>query len=164
MAKELFNLMHGRSMEPAPLVYLHEHFKNHKRSLKNNWVWFSKEDIESIYKSIKQIKIEDPAKDGDGVRLYYGIYNQRVCEYLKKLTGSDYSDHKDHNTTFFVPTYSGKTEDEHIDCITKADAVRMKDDYDHDRALSDPKLNVDGYDVGTICPPPAICDGSGSHL
>ena len=171
MENEQFDSPTGMRLDLPPLIYLHEHFKayNKKSStpLKNNWVWYSKEDLKAILKLIEEIKDDDPNKEGDGVRLYYGIYNDKVCEYLTRINkGNDYSNHKDHNTVFFVPTYKIEGEGEHIDDITPESVIKYQDDYNHNRDL--PKFFEGGYNVGNICPPPRTvggdCSSSGSQL
>lgn len=174
MKKKLLNLMDSKHLEDEPLVYMHEHFKNQNHSsLKNNWVWFSKEDLEKIIGGIEQIQKDETSKKGDGVRIYYGVYNKRVCDYLDELNKSDshprkggYKDHEGRNTVFFVPTYQGKNDSEHIDCITVASAAAARDDYKHDRPIPAPPPFTGGYDVGTICPPltPPNTSCSGSNL
>jgi len=60
MAKKLFNPMGPMHLEVPSLVYMHEHFKRqNKSSLKNNWVWFSKEDLKKIIEGIGQIQKDD---------------------------------------------------------------------------------------------------------
>lgn len=172
MSKKLFNLMGSKHLEPPPLVYLHEHFKKQNlASLKNNWVWFSKEDLQKIIEGIDQIQKDESTKKGDGVRIYYGVYNDKVCEYLDELTKNDkdrrkggYQDLEGRNTVFFVPTYLGKDESEHVDCITQGSVAKSRDDYQHNRKIPVPHPITGGYDVGTICPPPTPpntrCSGS----
>ena len=181
----------GMELKADPLVYLHEQFKNHNKKsstpLQNNWVWFSKEDLEAILAMIK--KLDNPGLDkvGDGVRLYYGIYNSKVCEYLTQKSKNgpnprDFTNYNGHNTTFFVPTYKGKENDEHVDCITPENVARIKVNFENDReiSLNDAKrkeeynsdlgtpVNEDvpgGFNVGNICPPPVgDCGKSGSNL
>ena len=191
---ELSNLPNGMKLRADPLVYLHEHFKNHNKKsntpLQNNWVWFSKEDLEAILEMIK--KLDNPATEqvGDGVRLYYGIYNKRVCEYLNQLSANepnprDFTNYEGHNTTFFVPTYKGAEKDEHLDAITTQSVAKIKNDYANDASIdvitsrmkgnvenimqnSDEKDFEGGYNVGNICPPPlnpgGHCKTSGSNL
>lgn len=172
MGNKHLNLATGMQLEDGPLVYLHEHFKefndNNHPNLTNNWVWFSKKDLKAIRKGIKKIKKDDPKKNGDGVRIYYGIYNKRVCELLTRLskekpnTPRDYSDHVGHNTVLFVPTYEGTLEGEHIDCISQDSAGEYKEAYKRDEEL--PHSFTGGFNVGNICPPPKPCPFSGSHL
>ena len=174
MKKELFNLSKGRRLEDAPLVYLHEHFKKlnkkSKTPLKNDWVWFSKEDIEAILEMIKKLDQPDLNKEGDGVRLYYGIYNKKVCNFLTKLpkTGKnidrDYSDHDGHNTVFFVPTYKIDGEVECVDGISTASVTKIRKDYNADLEIPLPISFTGGFDVGNICPPPKKCVFTGSNL
>ena len=45
---------------------------------------YSEKDILAIANMIKQIQKDDLNKKGDGIGLYYSIYNDKVCEYLKK--------------------------------------------------------------------------------
>ena len=164
MQKKLFNLSTGIPLEDAPLVYLHEHFKKHNNPnrphLQNNWVWYHKDDLNAIIDMIEKIK------DGDGVRIYYGIYNEEVCKYISTLTGNDYTNHIGHNTVLFVPTYEGSGKDEHIDSISKESAGQLKKNYEAGVELPHPAIG--GYNVGNICPPPPTgkpdCKGSGSHL
>lgn len=172
MGKKLFNLSSGMELGDAPLIYLHEEFKKHNKKnhepLKNNWVWFSKENLETIRKMIEEIDVDGKKIKGDGVRLYYGIYNQQVCDHLNKLpdpedgTSRDYSDHKGHNTVFFVPTYKGAGQDEHIDGISPENVKKFRENYEQGQDLPEPFMG--GFDVGHICPPPKDCDSSGSIL
>jgi hypothetical protein len=156
-------------LEEQPLVYLHEHFKKQKISaLKNNWVWYSKEDLQNVIKAIEQIEKDEPEKKGDGVRLYMAIYNNRLCDFLTAISTTnpktDYIDHEGHNTIFILPTYEGSNKDEHIDCISKANVIKYKKEYDNDHPIPVPHPWTGGFDVGTICPPPTDCSGQGSNF
>lgn len=175
MGKKLFNLSSGMYLEDAPLVYLHEHFKTHnKKGLKNNWVWFDKKILEDILAAIKELDDVKIMKEGDGVRLYYGIYNKQVCDYLTKIPkkGKDkdrnYSDHIGHNTVFFVPTYKVDGIGECIDNISPTDVIKLRKDYINEQEIPIPASFTGGFDVGHICPPPRSEDGdctnSGSNL
>lgn len=175
MKKKLFNLSNGMHLEDAPLVYLHEEFKIiNKKKLKNNWVWYSLQDLKDIVAEIENLDDENLQKEGDGVRLYYGIYNKRVCDYLtaiKKMPPNEnriYADHDGHNTVFFVPTYKIKGRDEKIDDINMADLAKLKEAYKNNLEIPVPKNITGGYNVGNICPPPPTgkpdCKGSGSQL
>jgi hypothetical protein len=163
MEKKLFNLF-GMSLPPEPLVYLHEYFKEQDYGLPNNWVWFSRQDLQNILNSIDALT--SGANTGDGVRLYHGVYNQQLCDYLDHANpGTSYQDHLDQSTVFFVPTYRS-AHAEHIDNISQADAARIRADYENGVDLPIPWAG--GFDVGTICPPytpPATsCARSGSNL
>jgi hypothetical protein len=158
MEKKEFDLSPGMRLDPPPLIYLHEHFKKNNipgpTLLKNNWVWYSESDIKAISEMIEQIKKDDPNKKGDGVRLYYGIYNEKVCEFLNKHNnGTNYSEHKNHNTVFFVPTYEGASKDEHIDDIDPNTVKEYRDKYNKNEDLPE-NMFEGGYNVGHICPPP----------
>lgn len=150
-----------------PLVYLHEHYKKNKGSvLKNNWVWYSKEDLRDMITAIEQIE------KGDGVRLYLAIYNNRVCDFLTAVSKNDpdptkhkdYSDHEGYNTIFILPTYEGSTKEEHVDCISKANVIKYQKEYESDHPIPVPHPWTGGFDVGTICPPPSNCSGTGSNF
>lgn len=170
MENEQLDQPTGMALNPPPLVYLHEHFKKNNiagsNNLKNNWVWYSTKDLQEIIKMIEAIK-------GDGVRLYYGIYNDKVCDFLTKVSKKkdqnnyrDYGDHQGHNTVFFVPTYGGNLDDEHIDNISLETVKEFRDNYE--KGLDLPEPLVGGFNVGNICPPPfppgGNCDHSGSNL
>ncbi len=173
MEKKLFDSPKGIHLDPPPLIYMHEHFKAHNikcsTPLENNWVWYSLEDLKSIVAEVEKLNDEALKKEGDGVRLYYGIYNKKVCEYLTRVVnnGENYLNHLDHNSVFFVPTYKIEGEGEHIDNITPETAKEFRDNYCHDLDLPD-KLVEGGYNLGHICPPPKTeggnCNGTGSVL
>lgn len=157
MENETFDLSPGMRLDPPPLIYLHEHFKKLNQNgcppLENNWVWYSKEDLKAIVEMILEIK------DGDGVRLYYGIYNDKVCEYLKRQNnGTDYSEHENRNTVFFVPTYKGASKDEHIDNIAPETRKEYRENYINNLGLPE-TIFEGGYNVGHICPPPKTTTG-----
>ena len=157
MEKKEIDLSPGMQLNPPPLVYLHEHFKEKNLPgsptyLQNNWVWYRTEDLQNIIKMIEKI-------NGDGVRLYYGIYNKQVCDYLNKQNiGTDYSNHVDHNTVFFVPTIEGSAKDEHIDDITPKTVEEYREKYHRNEDLPEKKFEG-GYNVGHICPPPKTSTG-----
>lgn len=162
----------GQKLPDAPLVYMHEHFKklNHS-NLKNGWAWYSITDLQNIIDMIEQIQKDDPSKTGDGVRLYHGAYNDKVCDYIGKIPDStgkptSYKDHEGHNTVFFVPTYKGSNVGEHVDVITPESAAAQRTNYQNNIDLPNPLTG--GLDVGDICPPPPPgspdCSKSGSNL
>ena len=163
MEKKEIDLSPGMPLNPPPLIYLHEYFKEKNLAgpnhLENNWVWYSNEDLKNIADMIAQIKKGDPNKNGDGVRLYYGIYNDKVCEYLKKQNnGTDYSEYENRNTVFFVPTYEGASKDEHIDDITPKTLEEWREKYIKKEDLPENMIEG-GYNVGHICPPPKTPTG-----
>jgi hypothetical protein len=120
---------------------------------------------------IDPINIDDGksvTKKGDGVRLYYGMYNDKVCDLLTRIAPNqgDFSSHLDHNTVFFVPTYEIAGGDKHIDDISPETVAKYRDDYENGRDLGH-KFGG-GFNVGNICPPPPPseidCSRSGSNL
>ena len=155
MATELLNLVDGKPIINEACVYLHEHFKKNKSKMNNGWVWYSTDDLQAILKSIGELT--SGSRKGDGVRLYYGVYDKHVCKHINK------ADHLDYNTVFFVPTYSEVDKGEHIDFMTEKEVTDARKKYETDTPL--PEKLVQGYNVGTICPPPNTgCRNSGSRL
>ncbi|MBS1497461.1 MAG: hypothetical protein JSU03_01010 [Bacteroidetes bacterium] len=153
----------GRTLKHQALVYMHEEFKAKNKSFKNNWVWYSRSDIQNILNAIDNL----PA--GDGVRLYHGVYDKAVCDYLNTLTSTqDYNNHIGHNTVFFVPTYKGSEADEHIDNISAAEADMDRADRNAGKPIPQSFDGGEGYNLGTICPPPTPpkteCGKKGNNL
>lgn len=164
MGKETKKKLTGMEMDAPALIYLHEQFKKNNtgsKKLKNNWVWYERKDLQRLIEMIDEI-------GGDGVRLYYGIYNKKVCDLLTAISKPhrDYADHEGHNTVFFVRTTKGTAENEHIDDISTETVTKYREAYKIDADL--PKPFLPGFNVGHICPPPISperdCSKSGSHL
>jgi hypothetical protein len=169
MEKELSDVPNNMPLDPAPLVYMHEHFKKiNAKKLPNTWVWYKIEELEAIVAAIRALDDTATKKKGDGVRLYYGMYNDKVCDLLTRIAPNqgDFSSHLDHNTVFFVPTYEIAGGDKHIDDISPETVAKYRDDYENGRDLGH-KFGG-GFNVGNICPPPppseSDCSRSGSNL
>lgn len=160
----------GLQMEAQALVYMHEHFKKNGSNLKNRWVWYDK----AFFKEISDYLQKNAQIDG--VRIYYGIYNRRVCEYLEHVKqGSqgpqpNYMEYVDHNSAFFVPTYGKHRTEEGSDAeqetsedgIPTTDIARFRKHYQNNDPIPLPAIG--GFNAGHICPPPRKCGNSGSKL